>query len=287
MFKMLRLFIPGESYAGILRLIRRGIIFFSILPAFATPSPVPFLSPADDDTLFQVGEELTYNVSYVGFDIGRVKIKLLSMDGDSAVSAIAYMDSYKGVPLVDLHSVFESNLNMAVYSQNFQARDKDDDHWKLFKYYFDYTKGLVIVEEGIWQSNSIDRRDTIGLDTFYQDGLSLFYFARKHIRNNETVRVPVFVSEKKGIADINFTGQRKKAEIDAVDYPVDVIYISGRAGFIGVFGLTGGFEGWFSNDEAHIPILAKMKVIIGNIRIELMEWKRSGWTPPRYSQDKR
>lgn len=286
---MLRLFVSQALYTGILHMIWYGILFIGILPAFASPSSVHSLPAADDDTLFQVGEELTYNVSYIGFDIGRIKVKLLSKEADSTsstISAIAYMDSYKGVPLVDLHSVFESKFNEAVFSQFFQARDKDDDHWKLFKYRFDYVKRVVIVEEGIWQNNSIDRRDTIGLDTLYQDGLSLFYFARKHVRNNEQLRVPVFVSEKKGMAEIHFTGQRKKENIDAVDYPVDVVYFSGRAGFIGVFGLTGGFEGWFSNDEARVPILAKMKVIIGNIRIELMEWKRSGWSPPRYSQVK-
>lgn len=268
-------------------MILSGILLLGMLPAAALSHASQFSPPAAGDTIFFVGEELTYNVSYIGFDIGRVKIKLLSRDGDSSYSAIAYMDSYKGVPLVDLHSVFESRFSKSVFSYDFQARDKDDDHWKLFKYRFDYPKKLVIVEEGIWQSNSTDRRDTIRLDTLYQDGLSLFFFARKHVHINEQVRVPVFVSEKKGVAEINFTHIRKKESIDAVDYPVDVIYFNGKAGFIGVFGLTGGFEGWFSNDGARVPILAKMKVIIGNIRIELIEWKRPGWSPPRYPEEKK
>jgi hypothetical protein len=55
----------------------------------------------------------------------------------------------------------------------------------------------------------------------------------------------------------------------------------GRADFVGIFGLTGGFEGWFSNDEARVPIMAKMKVLIGSVTIELMRWNRPGWTPPR------
>ena len=52
--------------------------------------------------------------------------------------------------------------------------------------------------------------------------------------------------------------------------------------FISIFGLTGYFEGWFSNDEASIPIVAKMKVLIGNITLELKSWKREGWIPPKY-----
>ena len=31
-------------------------------------------------------------------------------------------------------------------------------------------------------------------------------------------------------------------------------------------------------------VVAKMKVLIGNIRIELMKWKRAGWAPPRYPE---
>ena len=31
-------------------------------------------------------------------------------------------------------------------------------------------------------------------------------------------------------------------------------------------------------------LLAKMKVIIGSVTVELMQWKRPGWTPPRAKQ---
>jgi hypothetical protein len=66
-----------------------------------------------------------------------------------------------------------------------------------------------------------------------------------------------------------------------VDYPVDVVHFDGNMDFVGIFGLTGGFEGWFSNDEARVPILAKMKVLIGSVTVELMKWTRPGWNPPR------
>ncbi|MEE8115035.1 MAG: DUF3108 domain-containing protein, partial [Nitrososphaerales archaeon] len=75
--------------------------------------------------------------------------------------------------------------------------------------------------------------------------------------------------------------KRSTVETDFVDYPVDVIGFEGRAEFVGIFGMTGDFEGWFSTDEARVPILAKMKVIIGSVTLELMQWKRLGWKPPR------
>jgi hypothetical protein len=81
---------------------------------------------------------------------------------------------------------------------------------------------------------------------------------------------------------IKFTNEHTSEKIDAIDYPVDLVHFEGNAGFVGIFGLTGDFEGWFSNDAARVPVLAKMKVILGNVRIELMKWKRKDWNPPRY-----
>jgi hypothetical protein len=239
-----------------------------------------------EDSVMQVGEELTYNVSFLGIDLGQVKVKNIETttnNNRTTFKAVAYIDSYKGVPLVDLHAVYESMIDPSIYTHWFQARDKRDTQWVSYIYNFDYPRHSVYVEEGKWKSGKIDRRDTLRIDTLTQDGLSLFFYARKHVADKQGINVPVIVNEKKGNAYINFTGERTKEKIDAVDYPIDLIYFDGQANFIGVFGLTGGFEGWFSNDNAHVPILAKMKVLIGSIHIELVSWKRNGWSPPRYA----
>ena len=123
--------------------------------------------------------------------------------------------------------------------------------------------------------------DTLKINAFYQDGMSLFYFARSEALKKQKMTVPTIVNEKLGTTDFDFVAERREIEIDAVDYPVDVVYFRGEAGFVGIFGLTGEFEGWFSNDDARVPVLAKMKVLIGSVRIELMQWKRDGWSPPR------
>ena len=40
------------------------------------------------------------------------------------------------------------------------------------------------------------------------------------------------------------------------------------------------FQGFFSDDEAAVPIRAEAKVIVGSIVVELEEWERPGWIPP-------
>ena len=239
---------------------------------------------------FQIGEELVYNVSYASFDIGQVRVTLLAeslMSGKKIYKAVAHIDSYKGIPFVDLHAIYETNISEEVYSLGFHSRTKKEESWQQFFYHFDYAKRKIFIEHYPYGSRFIDKRDTVQVDTAYQDGLSLFYFARTQLHSGKTLFIPTVVSEAKGTTTIDFREQRTEEEIDAVKYPIDVVHFEGEAGFVGIFGLTGGFEGWFSNDSASVPILAKMKVILGSVRIELMRWKRSGWDPPRSPENRR
>jgi hypothetical protein len=262
-------------------LLAVGFLFHPALSSHLPASP-----PDPPDSAFQVGEELTYNVSYGSFDIGRVRISLLerivSDHGGAAYRSAASIDSYRGIPFVNLHSVYTSVIDQDIHSNWFNARAKEDDRWKEWTYQFDYPRSSLYIDEGIWKEKTIVHRDTLRVDTFSQDGLSLFFLARAYLLSHQRMTIPTIVREKKGKTVIAFTGERSKKEIDAVAYPIDVIHFDGEAKFVGIFGLTGGFEGWFSNDQARVPILAYMNVLIGKIRIELTSWKRSGWTPPRY-----
>ena len=116
--------------------------------------------------------------------------------------------------------------------------------------------------------------------------MSLFYFARAHALEKIQTKIPTFVDTNEVTAKINFGVEHLDEEIDSVKYPIDVIKLDGRADFVGVFGLTGGFEGVFSNDAASIPITARMKVILGSVKVELKSWKRDGWTPPKAANEK-
>ncbi|HEV8537288.1 MAG TPA: DUF3108 domain-containing protein, partial [Bacteroidota bacterium] len=169
-----------------------------------------------------------------------------------------------------------------IYSTWFRSRQKKDSGWGFFQYTYDYPGRRMRIEQGSWENRKVFKRDSLQLDTLYQDGLSLFYMARVHVLTRQKMNIPTVVSEKTGTTFIDFRAERTHEDIDAVKYPVDLVRFEGEAGFVGIFGLTGAFEGWFSNDAARVPVIAKMKVLLGNVRLELMKWKRTGWSPPRY-----
>ena len=110
----------------------------------------------------------------------------------------------------------------------------------------------------------------------------MFYFARGYVKSGQAAVIPTFINGNKGKTYFDFTDKTTDKEIDSITYPIDVIEFEGEADWVGIFGLTGGFRGWFSNDEARVPIVAKMKVIIGSVKVTLQSWKRSGWRPTQY-----
>jgi hypothetical protein len=167
-----------------------------------------------------------------------------------------------------------------MYSSWFRSRTIEKSKATFITYNFDYANKKVYFEFGKWGSSAVETRDTASVDTFAQDGLSLFYFARQNLFRGESVHIPTVVNEKVANTTINFLKKSKSVEIDAVEYPVDVVEFTGQADFEGVFGFTGKFEGWFSNDEERVPILAKMKVLIGKVKIELIKWTKNNWKPP-------
>jgi len=265
-----------------------GGYFFLLSPDTGSTAPVQRESSAEyvfegGAGNYQVGEELLYEVSYAFFDLGEIRIKVLDVfenGGKSYVRASAYMDSYSGVPFVDLHAFFQSEFFAAPSSKYFIGKSKTDDRWYLTTYDFQYEQKKVFVNKG-WENELPEKRDTLLLKGEPQDGLTLFFFARVNSGQDTQVVVPSYVGEKLARTYIKFSSEVTTTDIDAVEYPIKVYELEGEADFTGIFGLTGGFSGKFSADDAHVPIVAKMNVLIGKVRIELKEWKRNGWQPPR------
>lgn len=250
-------------------------------------SPYFFLSSFSfqADSILKTGEELTYIVSYSFMKLGEVKIKVKdkkTVNGKTYYSTIAYIDSYDGIPFVNIHQTYESNVSTDQHSLFFRGINREKEPFTYTEYYFNYDIDSVRVKKGRFAPSKV-WTDSIGqLDTFYQDGLSIFYYARMNTGKELSVDVPCLVTEDRVKTKINFYEEIEDISIDAVDYDIACTRLDGEMDFISIFGLTGFFEGWFTNDEAAVPVVANMKVIIGNVRLELVDWKREDWQPPKF-----
>lgn len=237
------------------------------------------------------GEELLYEVSWWAIKIGQIRIKVT----ESKVSpdtlyyaAAAFIDSYR-LPFVDLHSVTRTRMDSTLYCLFAKTVERRGEKWWVLKHYPDPQRKRIIIEN-IWQREmdaqplGAPQFDTLALGGPVQDGLSILYFARANAHSRKKIRVPTIVYRTLGSTVLTFESGKTSVEIEAFDVPVRVTHFDGRAEFEGIFGLTGDFEGWVSDDEESVPIKAKLGVILGSVNIELKEWKRPGWKPPLEAQ---
>lgn len=242
----------------------------------------------EDDGLLLVGEDIEYKVSYSFFNLGKIRLQVLDRwerDGRTIYKALCSIDSNPSIPFVDLHIRFISEFDEEIFSYSWISADSSKEKIFYRKFTFDHDSLRAVVEQGTKPHKStyvVERIDTFRVTDKCQDGLSLFYFARRYVRQSQQLNIPTFIDTAQVNTFINFMNRVEPVEIDAVDYPVETVYFEGEANFVGVFGLTGGFKGWFSNDDARMPIVARMNVILGSVKVELMKWHRPLWEPPRY-----
>jgi len=268
------------------------IVLFAFVPfifciadnPFSTKELPYYLSFSSDKKLLP-GEELNYVVSYSFIILGEVKIRVKdkkTINGRNYYNAIAYIDSYDGIPFVNLHQIYESKVNQDYYSDFFRGIVKGEEYTTYTEYYFDYSDSKIRIKKGKFSPRELWVDSTTSVEKQFHDGLSIFFFARMLSGKKNSMLLPCLVNEQKVHTKINFYDNIIPVSIDAINYNVECVRLDGEMDFISIFGLTGYFEGWFSNDEASIPIVANMKVLIGNITLELKSWKREGWTPPKY-----
>ncbi len=231
------------------------------------------------------GEELYYEVNYSFINIGWAKFNTEKVIGkENFFICKAKLKSNNSLPLIDVDYDFISEIELKdkkIITHRFTAYQYKGSKKSILICDFNYDSSFIIIKKTGYDNNSeIDKR--INTSTWFQDGLSIFYFARTNTNKDQTEYVPVMMHTDTSLMKIDFSSKKTSIEISEIDYDIASVYLEGFSYFKAVFGLTGDFSGWFSYDEARIPLKAKLQVEIGSITLELKSWKRGSWQPPRY-----
>lgn len=242
------------------------------------------VASANAQSFIYPGEDLTYRVSYAGITLGTVRSltePYTTHEGRKAIKVKVFINSNPNIPFVSLHSIYQSWMDStATYSYNFNASTQIEENlWEFDQYLFDYSNMNLTLET--YRDKKLLKKKEIGIKKYCNDGSSLLYAARTLCNSKKTIKLPTVIMGDTATTVINFRGTKQTTDIDAVNYPIMTTHFDGTANWTGVYGLTGSFEGWFSDDAARVPIKAKMKVYIGSVTLELQSWKRGNWQPPK------
>ncbi len=228
------------------------------------------------------GEEFVYEVSWTWFKLGTIRVQTLA-----GGKAEAHIDTYPNVPFVDLHSIHYTTMDSLFYSHASLSMEKEDSVWKGLDYAYDLPEKQLVVETIQMHSPNDAPTTRVVKDTLhlpsreFLDGLSIAYFPRRFVHTDTTLTVPTVLYGKLGKTSFEFHRKATTQSIDALENPVRVVEIDGNTSAVGIYGMTGDFTGWFSDDSAAVPIKGKLKVLIGSVTVELVNWHRKGWSPPQ------
>ncbi len=247
---------------------------------------ISFRSFANSQTLV-LGEQLEYNVSYLGVSFAKIVIntdRYENLNGKVALKTKANVFSYDYVPFIRLNANFESWIDRSTFQslqfvRNLSVKKKP---WEYQKLIFDYNKGVI--ENKKWISKKLT--SSFGLkfnkEQYINDVLAAFFKTRLVAEPFKSRSLNVYLDEDYLLnAKINFAKEKQSISVPAIKYDVRSIYFSSNSNWKGQYGVSGKIEGWVSDDIAHIPLKAKVDFIIGKITIELVGYKRAGWTAPK------
>ncbi len=273
----------------ILLLVLRSVYAISIFNGLSAGMQDSGWTQSGGDSVMQSGEQLTFEASYLFFKIGSVKMQVLGKtvyDGVPAYHVRANIDSYSGIPFVNLHAVYDTYQDartfMCLFTSNSQKDGKD---FLYTAYHFDF--GKKIMDWQFSRNGKLVDDVKIPLDKSYTDGLSFFYYLRDACRKangaRTTMSVPIVIDTIRSKIELTINEKEENCDVTAYKYPLKAYKLSGHMNFTGFFGVTGDFKGWVSADRAEVPLKANVSVIIGSVVVSLKDAGRTGWVPPRSS----
>jgi hypothetical protein len=207
-----------------------------------------------------------------------------SVRGKVYVASIS-MESNPALFFVDVHSRYESRIAMSpIRCVDFTGLEFKGSDTITTRYWLVDSLRQIRMEQRSTAQDTLLRHDVVDSVEVFYEGASLFFLARSLLHSGLQIRVPVIVDLEFFPVDIRFTSTVVPEQLEALGRPVATKELYGKAHFVGksLAGFSGDFRGWFSNDEAAIPVRAEMNLSIGTADVILEHWSRRGWTPPAY-----
>lgn len=285
--RIIRLTVLAAFVAAFSLFVLRAVYAFTLFDGVSANLQNSGWTTGEQDSVMQSGESLTFEAGYLFFKIGKVKMEVLGRtmyDGTPAYHVRAYIDSYSGIPFVNLHAIYDTYQDartfMCLATDNIQ---KDGSDSTYTSYQFNFAK--KILDWRRWKNGVEADSAIVPLDTSYTDGVGFFYYIREASRKANGLKtkltIPIVVDTVRSTVNLTLNEKKEECDVTAYKYPLEAYKMSGHINFTGFFGVTGDFTGWMSADSSEVPLKANVSVILGSVVVQLKDAKRAGWIPPR------
>ncbi|HQY22027.1 MAG TPA: DUF3108 domain-containing protein [Ignavibacteria bacterium] len=246
------------------------------------------------DNVFETGEELKYEISYGFIKLGYMKFVLTNTKKTGKktfYNARLEVKTYPEVPFITVNDIFETEMEFS------EVEEKDEEELFSNKFYetnfrnrsitrqdcrFNYKKYMVKYSKETDGDLEIDKEIPIKEHIRYRDELSWMYEYRLNSFTNKNYNIPVFSEGEGSSVRYSYNVNKTVIKIEKTNYEIAVIKMEGTSDFTGVFGFKGEFLVLLSDDDYRVPIKAYFNSSLGNVVLELIEYKKAKWTPPPF-----
>lgn len=242
-----------------------------------------------DDFRFS-SEYLEYDVYWKFLNLGKIRV-WTRVEGDSVYSKI-HVESNPYIFFVNVNYTFESKFHkenpLNSYLNVYEVKDAVP-----LKTIFLRQGNDIVAKQFDMKSGVFIGQKSIYYPDIYYHGITAFFVARKLCGTGVAVYIPLlFATEEKlerppfivriEKVKFNFPEKRENVKISSLNSEVQTIELNGYASFVSkeLAGISGEFNGWFSDDWARVPIKATFNTFLGVVRLELSKWEKDSWSPP-------
>ena len=237
-------------------------LLISFLVAMAVP--MASISEAAENSPFLPGEDLKYDISWMGITggegglavlketeyLGR-KVYLLRITAMSTgwVRSLYPVDD-STISYFDVEGNFSRKVEISISENRYRKK-------KTIEFFQEEGKALYKVDD--------DPAEEFDIDKDSQDSFSALYalrgMGREVLQVGHIVNVPIFEDKKRYILKVKVL---RKERIELPQGLVDTVVIEPKLMTEGVFSRKGSMTVWLADDEGLTPVQMKSKVMLGS-----------------------
>lgn len=243
-------------------------------------------SPSSINPVFQDGEWLQYKVKFGLFRLGTIRFHVRRICDDANGERFKiemHLDSNPAAFFINVHEV-SSNIvhTKTLYSEEFfRTGVKDGDTVETIRRY-DGERRLCVIEDYNRTKGELLRNCVLQGIQPYFDAPAFWFFARSKAQERGVYSVRSIMDTSVCVTSLRYARAISLLDIGAFEDRIRARQVIGVAHLVGnsFGGMSGEFRGWFSDDDAAVPLIVHLKLSVGKVVVELEKWRRLGWEPP-------
>lgn len=218
-----------------------------------------------ENLAFGVGEKFSFDINYGFINAGTASMeveKLIEYESRPCYQIVTHANSNKFfTSFYKVDDRVESIIDaLGLFSWRFEKHLREGGYKADRTSVFDQPNNRVI-----------DGKDTIPVEPFTQDALSVLYYIRTaKLEVGKSVYAFNYVDGRKVNLEVKVL---KKEKITVAAGTFDCLVVEPLTSSVGVFKNDGTLKVWLTDDRLRMPVLMKSKILVGSISAELTDYQ--------------